>query len=170
MNLAYKKILGKFTKVLGFGKTPPHVGKNSQMISFFFWERTLVSLVTIFSWTSQSQSSIFRGNMSSKRDMRLKMTMVLNLDILPLRNRFCSIKCDLYYYYIECFEPFNSRLKCLQGLFEVATLLKKNQCADFALNDISVSPTATTFSSNTNCVSRQSCLIRSTNTNMCSSW
>ena len=37
MNLAYKKILGKFTKVLGFGKTPPpHVGKSSQMISFFF--------------------------------------------------------------------------------------------------------------------------------------
>ena len=36
MNLAYKKILGKFTKVLGFGKTPPHVGKNSQIISFFF--------------------------------------------------------------------------------------------------------------------------------------
>ena len=36
MNLAYKKILGKFTKVLGFGKTPPHVRKNSQMISFFF--------------------------------------------------------------------------------------------------------------------------------------
>jgi len=35
-NLAYKKILGKFTKVLGFGKTPPHVGKNSQIISFFF--------------------------------------------------------------------------------------------------------------------------------------
>ena len=46
MNLAYKKILGKFTKkVLGFGKTPPHVGKNSQIISFFFlWERTLVLL------------------------------------------------------------------------------------------------------------------------------
>ena len=37
-NLAYKKILGKFTKVLGFGKTPPHVGKNSQIISFFFFE------------------------------------------------------------------------------------------------------------------------------------
>ena len=35
MNLAYKKILGKCTKVLGFGKTPPHVGKNSQIISFF---------------------------------------------------------------------------------------------------------------------------------------
>ena len=36
MNLAYKKILGKFTKVLGFGKTPPpHVGKISQIISFF---------------------------------------------------------------------------------------------------------------------------------------
>ena len=29
-------ILGKFTKVLGFGKTPPHVGKISQIISFFF--------------------------------------------------------------------------------------------------------------------------------------
>ena len=45
MNLAYKKILGKFTKVLGFGKTPPpHVGKNSQIISFFFWERTLPNM------------------------------------------------------------------------------------------------------------------------------
>ena len=29
-NLAYKKILGKFTKVLGFGK-------NSQIISFFLF-------------------------------------------------------------------------------------------------------------------------------------
>ena len=38
MNLAYKKILGKFTKVLGFGKTPPHVGKISQIISFFLFE------------------------------------------------------------------------------------------------------------------------------------
>ena len=39
MNLAYKKILGKFTKVLGFGKTPPpHVGKNSQIVSFFLFE------------------------------------------------------------------------------------------------------------------------------------
>ena len=37
-NLAYKKILGKFTKVLGFGKTPPHVGKNSQIIPYFFFE------------------------------------------------------------------------------------------------------------------------------------
>ena len=38
MNLAYKKILGKFTKVLGFGKTPPHVGKDSQIISFFSFD------------------------------------------------------------------------------------------------------------------------------------
>ena len=44
MNLAYKKILGKFTKVLGFGKTPPHVGKNSQMISFFFLRAYLTDL------------------------------------------------------------------------------------------------------------------------------
>ena len=37
MNLAYKKILGRFTKVLRIGKTlPPHVGKNSQLMSFFF--------------------------------------------------------------------------------------------------------------------------------------
>ena len=32
MNLAYKKILGQFTKVLGIEKTPPHVGENSQII------------------------------------------------------------------------------------------------------------------------------------------
>ena len=38
MNLAYKKILGKFTKVLGFGKTPPPCWKNSQIISFFLYE------------------------------------------------------------------------------------------------------------------------------------
>ena len=42
MNLAYKKILGKFTKVLGFGKTPPHVGKNSQIMSFFFLRAYLI--------------------------------------------------------------------------------------------------------------------------------
>ena len=43
MNLAYKKILGKFTKVLGFGKTPPPCWeKFPNNIVFFFWERTLV--------------------------------------------------------------------------------------------------------------------------------
>jgi len=36
MILAYKKTLGKFTKVLGFEKTPPPFGKNSQKIPFFF--------------------------------------------------------------------------------------------------------------------------------------
>ena len=42
MNLAYKKILGKFTKVLGFGKTPPPCWeKFPNNIVFFFWERTL---------------------------------------------------------------------------------------------------------------------------------
>ena len=45
MNLAYKKILGKFTKVLGFGKTPPHVGKNSQIISFFFLRAYLIQII-----------------------------------------------------------------------------------------------------------------------------
>ena len=65
------------------------------------------------------------------------MTMVLNLNILLLRNKFCSIKSDLYY--IQYFEPFNSRLKCLQGLFEAATPLKKNKCADFALVYLCVS-------------------------------
>ena len=59
MNLAYKKILGKFTKVLGFGKTPPpHVGKNSQMISFFFLERTL-DVLGIFAAIIQALTSIF---------------------------------------------------------------------------------------------------------------
>ena len=47
MNLAYKKILGKFTKVLGFGKTPPHVGKNSQIILFFF-ERAYLTFTKLF--------------------------------------------------------------------------------------------------------------------------
>ena len=51
-NLAYKKILGKFTKVLGFGKTPPHVGKISQIISFFLFEsvpkKTLASISTTY--------------------------------------------------------------------------------------------------------------------------
>ena len=47
-----KALFFKFTKVLGFGKTPPpHVGKNSQIISFFFMRAYLifcVFLVTIF--------------------------------------------------------------------------------------------------------------------------
>ena len=41
MNLAYKKILGKFTKVLGFGKFPNN-------IVFFFWQRTLLFLLVYF--------------------------------------------------------------------------------------------------------------------------
>ena len=42
-NLAYKKILGKFTKVLGFGKTPPPCWeKFPNNIVFFVWQRTLV--------------------------------------------------------------------------------------------------------------------------------
>ena len=36
MILTYKKTLGKFTKVLGFEKTPPPLGKNSQKIPFFW--------------------------------------------------------------------------------------------------------------------------------------
>ena len=36
MNLAYKKILGKFTKVLGFGKTPPMLGKIPKWYRVFF--------------------------------------------------------------------------------------------------------------------------------------
>ena len=41
MNLAYKKILGKFTKVLGFGKTPPPCWEKFPNDIVFFWERTL---------------------------------------------------------------------------------------------------------------------------------
>ena len=42
MNLAYKKILGKFTKVLGFGKSPPPCWERfPNNIVFFFWQRTL---------------------------------------------------------------------------------------------------------------------------------
>ena len=38
MNLAYKKILGKFTKVLGFGKTPPPCGEKFPNDIVFFFE------------------------------------------------------------------------------------------------------------------------------------
>ena len=38
MNLAYKKILGKFTKVLGFGKTPPPCWENFPNNIVFFYE------------------------------------------------------------------------------------------------------------------------------------
>ena len=37
MILAYKKTLGKFTKVLGFEKTPPPLGKIPKKSRFFFW-------------------------------------------------------------------------------------------------------------------------------------
>ena len=38
MNLAYKKILGKFTKVLGFGKTPPPCWEKFPNDIVFFFE------------------------------------------------------------------------------------------------------------------------------------
>ena len=45
MNLAYKKILGKFTKVLGFGKTPPPMlGKIPKWYRFFFLRAYLIHL------------------------------------------------------------------------------------------------------------------------------
>ena len=50
MNLAYKKILGKFTKVLGFGKTPPPCWeKFPNNIVFFFesvpnWKGAVIGL------------------------------------------------------------------------------------------------------------------------------
>ena len=40
MNLAYKKTLGQFTKVLGIGKTPPIWEKFPNNPVIFFWERT----------------------------------------------------------------------------------------------------------------------------------
>ena len=40
MNLAYKKILGKFTKVLGFGKTPPPCWEKFPNNIVFFLEPT----------------------------------------------------------------------------------------------------------------------------------
>ena len=40
MILASKKTLGKFTKVLGFEKTPPPpLGKNTKKTPFFFWKQ-----------------------------------------------------------------------------------------------------------------------------------
>ena len=48
-NLAYKKILGKFTKVLGFGKTPPPCWeKFPNNVVFFFWKRTLNEIAGLF--------------------------------------------------------------------------------------------------------------------------
>ena len=49
MNLAYKKILGKFTKVLGFGKTPPSCWENfPNNVVFFFWKRTLRRFIEVY--------------------------------------------------------------------------------------------------------------------------
>ena len=45
MNLAYKKILGKFTKVLGFGKTPAPCWEKFPKNIVFFLERTLTFLI-----------------------------------------------------------------------------------------------------------------------------
>ena len=48
MILAYKKTLGKFTKVLGFEKTPlpPPLGKIPKKSRFFFWAASLTALCT----------------------------------------------------------------------------------------------------------------------------
>ena len=60
MNLAYKKILGKFTKVLGFGKTPPPCWESFPNNIVFFWERTLLNNFEVWSKIIQRQApSIF---------------------------------------------------------------------------------------------------------------
>ena len=46
MNLAYKKILGKFSKVLGFGKTPPPCWEKFPNNPIFFSERVLNGAVS----------------------------------------------------------------------------------------------------------------------------
>ena len=58
MNLAYKKILGKFTKVLGFGKTPPPCWEKFPNDIVFFLERTL-DVLGIFAAIIQALTSIF---------------------------------------------------------------------------------------------------------------
>ena len=55
MNLACQKCLGKITEVLGFGRPPPpHVGKNSQKMSFFLTspliQEILVADLFFFVW------------------------------------------------------------------------------------------------------------------------
>ena len=92
MNLAHKKILGKFTKVLGFGKTsPPHVGKNSQIISFFFFESVpyiKFSLKIFTTWCSNE-----RGGGSKAFWTMLKKTALFLHDGFPkyLSSQFLNI-------------------------------------------------------------------------------
>ena len=61
--LAYQKWLGKFTKVLGIGKTPPHVGKNSQNKSRIFFDGGLGEmfghLYIVQPWPSHCHSLMF---------------------------------------------------------------------------------------------------------------
>ena len=65
MNLAYKKILGKFTKkVLGFGKTPPPSWeKFPNNIVFFLWERTLsfVNLSICLRWEKSDEGGLSKA-------------------------------------------------------------------------------------------------------------
>ena len=52
MNLAYKKILGKFTKVLGFGKTPPPCWENFPNNIVFFNESEPYCFFALFLFTT----------------------------------------------------------------------------------------------------------------------
>ena len=56
MNLAYKKILGKFTKVLGFGKTPPPCWEKFPNNIVFFMRAYLTEIRNVHLSSGQIQS------------------------------------------------------------------------------------------------------------------
>ena len=61
MNLAYKKILGKFTKVLGFGKTPPPCWEKFPNDIVFFLRAYLIQ--SAFYWLTRCK---LRGGPANK--------------------------------------------------------------------------------------------------------
>ena len=69
MNLAYKKILGKFTKVLGFGKTPPPCWEKFPNNVVFFFDSvpkdSNYSAKTLSSFVS-GQNGSFKGKSNQK--------------------------------------------------------------------------------------------------------
>ena len=78
MNLAYKKILGKFTKVLGFGKTPPPCWeKFPNDIVFFLTANLRFHFVTLRTAALLITAIIFKTQSSDWETSAIRSEQVL---------------------------------------------------------------------------------------------